>query len=54
MPNLTIIPLLLTLTYWAGSVAASELVWLESERFGDPGGWTVDAQFIDQMGSPYL
>lgn len=54
MPNPTITSLLLTLTYWAGSVAAGELVWLETERFGETGGWTVDAQFIDQMGSPYL
>jgi hypothetical protein len=30
------------------------LVWLEAERFEEHGGWTVDGQFIDQMGSPYL
>ena len=36
------------------SVSAGELVWLEAERFDDLGGWTRDAQFIDQMGSPYL
>ncbi|MFH1268422.1 MAG: FAD-dependent oxidoreductase [Planctomycetota bacterium] len=29
-------------------------MWLETERFDERGGWTVDAQFIDQMGSPYL
>lgn len=32
----------------------AELVWLEAERFHELGGWTNDAQFIDQMGSPYL
>ncbi|MFP4057426.1 MAG: FAD-dependent oxidoreductase [Candidatus Brocadiia bacterium] len=30
------------------------MVWLEADRFDDLGGWTRDAQFIDQMGSPYL
>jgi hypothetical protein len=34
--------------------AGAEVVWLETERFQDPGGWTNDSQFIDQMGSPYL
>jgi hypothetical protein len=29
-------------------------IWLEAERFDSLGGWTLDAQFIDQMGSPYL
>ncbi|MFW6169803.1 MAG: FAD-dependent oxidoreductase [Planctomycetota bacterium] len=32
----------------------AELLWLEAERFHKLGGWTNDAQFIDQMGSPYL
>ncbi|HOD83709.1 MAG: soluble pyridine nucleotide transhydrogenase [Planctomycetes bacterium ADurb.Bin126] len=29
-------------------------VLVEAEAFDDPGGWTLDAQFMDQMGSPYL
>jgi hypothetical protein len=33
---------------------AAEIVWIEAEGFDDCGGWTSDAQFIDQMGSPYL
>ncbi|MHB8902602.1 MAG: FAD-dependent oxidoreductase [Thermoguttaceae bacterium] len=37
-----------------GSAAHAQTVWLEAERFADCGGWAVDAQFIDQMGSPYL
>jgi len=32
--------------------AASVLV--EAERCDSPGGWTLDTQFIEQMGSPYL
>lgn len=33
---------------------AAPLIWLETEAFAHPGGWTSDTQFIDQMGSPYL
>jgi len=33
---------------------AGEFVWIEAEQFESCGGWTNDAQFIDQMGSPYL
>jgi hypothetical protein len=32
----------------------AEMLWLEAEQFNRAGGWTNDAQFIDQMGSPYL
>ena len=28
--------------------------WIEAEQFQQLGGWSVDAQFIDQMGSAYL
>ena len=37
-----------------GISAGASVIWLEAERFDDPGGWTNDAQFVDQMGSPYL
>ncbi|MDY0170603.1 MAG: FAD-dependent oxidoreductase, partial [Thermoguttaceae bacterium] len=33
---------------------AAHTTWLEAEQFENIGGWTTDAQFIDQMGSPYL
>ncbi len=36
------------------AAAADEVIWLETERFDDRGGWALDTQFIDQMGSPYL
>jgi len=36
----------------AGGEAAEVLV--EAESFANIGGWTVDSQFMDQMGSPYL
>ena len=29
-------------------------IWLETENFSDKGGWVVDQQFMDLMGSPYL
>jgi len=29
-------------------------VLVEAEAFADRGGWTVDQQFMDQMGSPFL
>ncbi|MCK0155637.1 FAD-dependent oxidoreductase [Cellulophaga sp. F20128] len=32
---------------------AQELL-VEAESFDDPGGWVVDPQFVEQMGSPYL
>jgi choline dehydrogenase-like flavoprotein len=34
--------------------AAAETVLLEAESFKDPGGWSLDTQFIHIMGSPYL
>ena len=29
-------------------------VYVEAERFDEPGGWKLDTQFIHTMGSPYL
>ena len=29
-------------------------IWLETESFSNKGGWVVDQEFMDQMGSPYL
>jgi len=44
----------IVLSLAAAVPAAAETVLLETERFDDLGGWAVDAQFMDQMGSPYL
>ena len=30
------------------------IVFLEAESFSDPGGWVIDQQSIDIMGSPYM
>ena len=34
--------------------AHCQSVLVEAELFKNKGGWSVDTQFIDQMGSPYL
>ena len=34
--------------------AAADRLLLEAESFQNPGGWSLDTQFIDLMGSPYL
>ncbi|MDP6553234.1 MAG: FAD-dependent oxidoreductase [Pirellulaceae bacterium] len=33
---------------------AADQLLVEAESFGDHGGWMLDTQFIDTMGSPYL
>jgi hypothetical protein len=38
----------------AGTALAADQVLVESESFSNPGGWSLDTQFIDSMGSPYL
>jgi hypothetical protein len=44
------------LTVLAASMltARAASVWVEAESFSDQGGWVLDTQFIDIMGSPYL
>src|SRR5271154_2134026 len=39
-----------------GSTAlrAADQLLVEAESFKDPGGWVLDTQFIEIMGSPYL
>jgi len=32
----------------------AQQVLLEAEQFADTGGWDVDQQFMDEMGSPFL
>lgn len=49
MRNIIIILLVLL----CSRVSAAQL-WLETENFDNKGGWVVDQQFMDLMGSPYL
>jgi len=37
-----------------GPAASAATVLVEAESFAGHGGWTLDTQFIEQMGSPYL
>lgn len=39
---------------FAPAAARATTVWCEAELFAERGGWLHDAQFVDQMGSPYL
>lgn len=36
------------------SSQAAQQIWVEAESFASHGGWMLDTQFIDIMGSPYL
>ena len=31
-----------------------QTLWVEAESFADRGGWALDSQAMDVMGSPYL
>lgn len=46
----------LALALSVGGAAAGQpgVIWLEAEQFAQPGTWSVDAQFVDTMGSPQL
>lgn len=43
----------LLLLFLTGPIYAASL-WIETESFANKGGWVVDQQFMDLMGSPYL
>jgi len=41
--------------YFSGiSFVNAQSLLIEAESFSDKGGWVVDPQFVEQMGSPYL
>jgi hypothetical protein len=46
--------ILLATAALTGTVAAADQVLVEAESFVDHGGWVLDTQFIQSMGSPYL
>ncbi len=49
-----IFSLILALAFKAYTQEQQTVLLVEAEAFDDHGGWTLDAQFIDQMGSSYL
>jgi hypothetical protein len=44
----------LALLSFCAVARAGECLLVEAESFADPGGWVLDQQFMDQMGSPFL
>jgi len=46
--------LIVVLLYSIASTVSAKSVLVEAESFGDIGGWVIDQQFMDQMGSPFL
>ena len=60
MRNRIILSLLLTVLSW-GTIslfvcegADRDTILIEAESFSEKGGWKVDQQFMDLMGSSYL
>ncbi len=53
-PMKTIVTFLLTLVAFVNQPVAAQQVLVEAESFDEMGGWKLDTQFIDNMGSPYL
>jgi len=55
MKHTIILTLLLSsCAWWSASASRAAEVLVEAEAFADHGGWVIDPQFMDQMGSPYL
>jgi len=52
--RLRLIGLLIGALAFSELATAAPLVLVEAEGFAQRGGWVVDPQFMDQMGSPYL
>ena len=46
--------LLLSIASLASTSFAADQVFVEAESFREHGGWSLDTQFIEGMGSPYL
>ena len=54
MKRKTLLLSLLLSSFFAESSGQTVGVLVEAESFSDPGGWVLDPQFMDIMGSPYL
>ena len=52
--QLCLIAAISVLAFRGGPRADAATVLVEAESFADHGGWTLDTQFIREMGSPYL
>lgn len=45
---------ILTALILGSASAGASSIFVEAESFADKGGWVIDQQFMDRMGSPYL
>lgn len=54
LPALVTLCLALGTSLWCATPALAAEVLIEAEQFTELGGWDVDQQSMDQMGSPYL
>ena len=45
---------LLQFALLSGAALGADQIFVEAESFRDHGGWSLDTQFIESMGSPYL
>ena len=54
MKRKTFLLSLLLSSFFAESSAQAVGVLVEAESFAQRGGWKLDTQFINEMGSPYL
>ena len=52
--KIAIIVTILVIAFIGLPASHAQSVWVEAEAFSHPGGWCIDQQFMDQMGSPYL
>ena len=52
--RIAIIVTILVIAFIGLPASHAQSVWVEAEAFSDLGGWCIDQQFMDQMGSPYL
>jgi len=46
--------ILSALIFFAGAISTQAAVLVDAESFDELGGWKIDQQFVDQMGSPIL
>jgi len=54
MNKKSLITILAILTFTVVAQGAAHTVLIEAEAFSDRGGWVVDQQFMDEMGSPFV
>lgn len=52
--KMSTLKLLLSACLCLVSSAGAQIVLVEAESFANRGGWVLDQQFMDQMGSPFV